>query len=70
MTSSARASSRRPPCSWTASPPRTVKLVDDKTIELKAPPARPASMVDVIVRHPDGKEAVQKRAFLDDPRYR
>jgi hypothetical protein len=28
------------------------------------------SRVDVVVRNPDGKEAVQKRAFLYDPRYR
>jgi IPT/TIG domain len=50
--------------------PRTVKLVDASTLELKVPPGEPGKMVDVIVRNPDGKEAVQKRAFLYDPRYR
>jgi hypothetical protein len=51
-------------------PPKTVKFVDAQTIELKTPPGEPSKMVDVIVRNPDGKEAVQKRAFLYDPRYR
>jgi hypothetical protein len=50
--------------------PRTVKLVDAQTLELKMPPGDAGKMVDVIVRNPDGKEAVQKRAFLYDPRYR
>jgi hypothetical protein len=50
--------------------PRMVKLVDAATIELKAPPGEAGKMVDVIVRNPDGKEAVRKRAFLYDPRYR
>ena len=51
-------------------PAKNVKLVDDKTIELKTPPGDAGKMADVLVRHPDGKEAVQKRAFLYDPRYR
>ena len=51
-------------------PAKNVKLVDSKTLELKTPPGDGGKMVDVIVRHPDGKEAVQKRAFLYDPRYR
>ena len=50
--------------------PRAVKLVDATTLELKAPPGEAGKMVDVVVRNPDGKEAVQKRAFLYDPRYR
>lgn len=50
--------------------PKTVKFVDDKTLEFKAPPGDAGKMVDVIVRNPDGKEALQKRAFLFDPRYR
>jgi hypothetical protein len=50
--------------------PKTVKLVDASTLELKTPPGDAGKMVDVIVRNPDGKEAVQKRAFLYDPRYR
>ena len=50
--------------------PRAVKLVDSATLELKTPAGEAGKMVDVIVRNPDGKEAVQKRAFLYDPRYR
>lgn len=50
--------------------PRTVKLVDATTLELKTPPGEAGKMVDVVVRNPDGKEASQKRAFLYDPRYR
>ncbi len=50
--------------------PKTVKMIDASTIELKTPPGEAGKMVDVIVRNPDGKEAVQKRAFLYDPRYR
>ena len=51
-------------------PPRTVKFIDDKTLEFKTPPGDANKMVDVIVRNLDGKEAVQKRAFMYDPRYR
>jgi hypothetical protein len=50
--------------------PKTVKLVDASTLELKTPPGDAGKMVDVVVRNSDGKEAVQKRAFLYDPRYR
>jgi hypothetical protein len=50
--------------------PKAVKLVDASTLELKTPPGEAGKMVDVIVRNLDGKEAVQKRAFLYDPRYR
>jgi hypothetical protein len=50
--------------------PKTVKLVDASTLECKTPPGEAGKMVDVVVRNPDGKEAVQKRAFLYDPRYR
>jgi hypothetical protein len=50
--------------------PRAVKLVDASTLELKTPPGESGKLADVIVRNPDGKEAVQKRAFLYDPRYR
>jgi hypothetical protein len=51
-------------------PPKAVKLVNPTTLEFKTPPGEAGKMVDVIVRNPDGKEAVQKRAFLYDPRYR
>jgi maleylacetoacetate isomerase len=49
---------------------KTVKLVDAQTLEVKTPPGEPNKMVDVIVRNADGKEALQKRAFMYDPRYR
>jgi hypothetical protein len=51
-------------------PPKVVKFIDAQTLELKTPPGDAGKMVDVIVRNPDGKEAVQKRAFMYDPRYR
>ena len=50
--------------------PRSVTWVDATTLELKTPPGTANAMVDVVLRNPDGKEAVQKRAFLHDPRYR
>ena len=46
-----------------------MKLVDKTTLEGKTPPGEANKMVDVVVRNPDGKEAVQKRAYLYDPRY-
>jgi hypothetical protein len=50
-------------------PAKFVKLVDKTTLEAKTPPGEANKMVDVVVRNPDGKEAVQKRAYLYDPRY-
>jgi hypothetical protein len=50
--------------------PRAVKLVDASTLEFRTPPGEAGKLADVVVRSPDGKEAVQKRAFLYDPRYR
>ena len=50
-------------------PAKYVKLIDKTTLEGKTPPGEANKMVDVIVRNPDGKEAVQKRAYLYDPRY-
>ncbi|MFT3772486.1 MAG: IPT/TIG domain-containing protein [Minicystis sp.] len=51
-------------------PPKAVKFIDAQTLEFKTPPGDAGKMVDVAVKNPDGKEAVQKRAFLYDPRYR
>ncbi|APR75486.1 Light-harvesting LHII, alpha subunit B / Histone protein [Minicystis rosea] len=51
-------------------PPKTVKFIDAQTLELKTPPGDAGKMVDVAVKNLDGKEAVQKRAFMYDPRYR
>jgi hypothetical protein len=50
-------------------PAKYIKLIDKTTLEGKTPPGEANKMVDVIVRNPDGKEAVQKRAYLYDPRY-
>ena len=50
-------------------PAKYVKLIDKTTLEGKTPPGEANKMVDVVVRNPDGKEAVQKRAYLYDPRY-
>jgi hypothetical protein len=46
-----------------------VKFIDKSNLELKMPAGPDGKMVDVAVRNPDGKEAVQKRAFLYDARY-
>jgi hypothetical protein len=51
-------------------PIKVVKFLDPQNLELKTPPGDPNKMVDVIVRNPDGKEALVKRAFMYDPRYR
>jgi len=48
---------------------KAVKFVDKSTLEIKTPPGDNGAMVDIVVRHPDGKEAVQKRAFMYDARY-
>jgi hypothetical protein len=51
-------------------PVTKMKVVDASTIEVKTPPGTGGQMVDVVVRNPDGKEAVMKRAFMYDERYR
>lgn len=51
-------------------PATKVKLVDAQTLEVKTPPGNDGVMVDVVVKNPDGKEAVAKRAFQYDARYR
>jgi predicted enzyme related to lactoylglutathione lyase len=51
-------------------PATHVKFVDASTIEAKTPPGNNGEMVDVVVKNPDGKEAVVKRAFQYDARYR
>jgi hypothetical protein len=47
-----------------------VKFVSASMLEVKAPPGKNGEMVDITVRNPDGKEAVSKRAFMYDARYR
>ena len=51
-------------------PAQRVKFVSASTLEVKAPPGKNGEMVDVAVKNPDGKEAVSKRAFMYDARYR
>lgn len=51
-------------------PATHVKFVDASTLEVKTPPGKNGDMVDVVVKNPDGKEAVVKRAFQYDARYR
>ena len=51
-------------------PAARVKVVDATTLEVKTPPGTDGQMVDVVVRNPDGKEAVARRAFQYDARYR
>lgn len=47
-----------------------VKFVSASTLEVKSPPGKNGEMVDITVKNPDGKEAVSKRAFMYDARYR
>jgi hypothetical protein len=49
---------------------QSVKFVSATALEAKAPPGKNGEMVDITVRNPDGKEAVSKRAFMYDARYR
>jgi hypothetical protein len=51
-------------------PAASVKLKDRTTIVFKTPPGDDGAMVDVAVQSPTGQEAVAKRAFLYDARYR
>ncbi len=48
---------------------RSVKFVDASTLEVKTPQGDANKLVDVTVRNPDGREAVQKKAVMFDPRY-
>jgi predicted enzyme related to lactoylglutathione lyase len=47
-----------------------VKFVSATSLEIKSPIGKNGEMVDVVVRNPDGKEAVAKRAFMYDARFR
>ena len=46
------------------------KLISPDLIETRTPPGADGQMVDVSVKNPDGKEAVVRRAFAYDARYR
>lgn len=50
-------------------PVKSQKYIDKSTIEIKTAPGNHGAMVDVVVRNPDGKEAVLRRAFMYDSRY-
>ncbi len=47
-----------------------VKFISATSLEVKSPIGKNGDMVDVAVRNPDGKEAVAKRAFMYDARFR
>jgi len=51
-------------------PLATTRVRDAATMVFTTPPGEGGVMVDVVVRSPTGQEAVAKRAFLYDPRYR
>ena len=51
-------------------PVATTKFRDKGTLAFKTPPGEAGAMADVAVRSPTGQEAVSKRAFLYNPRYR
>jgi len=46
-----------------------VAFVDSSTLELRTPPGTAGKMVDVVVKNPDGKQDLARRAFLYDERY-
>jgi hypothetical protein len=46
------------------------KVISPDLIETRTPPGTDGQMVDVSVKNPDGKEAVARRAFAYDARYR
>lgn len=49
---------------------KRVKRVSGSILEVVTPDGDDGAMVDVVVKNPDGREAVQKRAFQYDARYR
>jgi hypothetical protein len=51
-------------------PVASVKVRDKGTILFTAPRGQDGAMVDIAVRNPTGQQAVAKRAFLYDARYR
>ena len=50
-------------------PAKVKRRVDAGTLEVLTPQGKAGQMADVVVRNPDGQQAVAKRAFLFDPRY-
>jgi hypothetical protein len=51
-------------------PAARVRFVSATTLEVKTPGGESGKLVDVTVKNPDGKTAVQRRAFMYDDRYR
>ncbi len=51
-------------------PAKRVKRISGSILEVITPDGDDGEMVDVIVKNPDGREAVAKRGFLYDARYR
>lgn len=49
--------------------PLATKLVDARTLEARTPAGKAGAMVDVAVENPDGKRALEPRAFAYDERY-
>jgi hypothetical protein len=50
-------------------PAAAARFVDDTTLDVKIPAGNHGATVDVVVRNPDGKQAVERRAFAYDERY-
>lgn len=51
-------------------PAKRVKRISGSILEVITPDGDDGDMVDITVKNPDGREAVQKRAFQYDARYR
>lgn len=49
--------------------PAEAKVVDAEHIDVKTPGGKDGSMIDVVVRNPDGKQVLEVRAFAYDARY-
>jgi len=50
--------------------PAKTRRVSGSILEVFTPPGDDGQLVDVAVKNPDGQQAVQKRAFQYDARYR
>ena len=49
--------------------PADARVVDAEHIDVTTPGGKDGTMVDVVVRNPDGKQALEVRAFAYDARY-
>ena len=63
------ASESPPNFSSTARASTSATIVSATTLEVKAPGGEHGKLVDVVVKNPDGKTDMARRAFMYDSRY-